>query len=54
MSFVDAIKIEDGVGGDTAEDVIGGLTVVVDTDKIKWITDPYATKVSYYFRCVSE
>ena len=46
MSFVDAIKIEDGVGGDAAEDVIGGLRVVLNPGKIKWITDVYATKVS--------
>ena len=45
ISFVDAIKIEDGVGGDTAEDVYGGLKVVLDPEKIKWLTDVYATKV---------
>ena len=51
MSFVNAIKIEDGVGGDTAEDVIGGLKVVLDPEKIKWLPDVYATKVSYLLIC---
>ena len=44
---MDAIKIENGVGGDTAEDVIGGLRVVLDPNKIKWLADIYATKVRY-------
>ena len=51
MLFVDAIKIEDGVGGDIAEDVIGGLKVVLDPAKIKWLPDVYATKVSYLLIC---
>ena len=53
---MDAIKIENGIGGDTAEDVIGGLKVVLDPNKIKWLTDVYATKVRYvllYFNLVS-
>ena len=44
---MDAIKIKNGVGGDTAEDVIGGLTVALDLNKIKWLADVYATKVRY-------
>ena len=31
-------------GGDTAEDVIGGLRVVLNPSHIKWISDPYGTK----------
>ena len=32
-------------GGDTAEDVIGGLRVVLNPTQIKWSSDKYATKV---------
>ena len=43
VSFVDSISVIGG--GDTAEDVIGGLRVVVNPSQIKWISDPYGTKV---------
>ena len=40
---MDSISVNGG--GDTAEDVIGGLRVVVNPSHIKWIGDPYGTKV---------
>ena len=43
VSFVDPISAEGG--GDTAEDVIGGLRVVLNPMQIKWSSDKYATKV---------
>ena len=43
VSFVDSISVNGG--GDTAEDVIGGLRVVLNPSHIKWIGDPYGTKV---------
>ena len=43
VSFVDSISAHGG--GDIAEDVIGGLRVVVNPAQIKWSSDKYATKV---------
>ena len=40
---MDSISVKGG--GDTAEDVIGGLRVVLNPSHIKWISDPYGTKV---------
>ena len=40
---MDSISVNGG--GDTAEDVIGGLRVVLNPSHIKWISDPYGTKV---------
>ena len=43
VTFVDSISVQGG--GDTAEDVIGGLRVVLNPAQIKWNSDIYATKV---------
>ena len=43
VSFVESVSTKGG--GDTAEDVIGGLKVVLDSSCIKWNDDKYATKV---------
>ena len=43
VSFVDSISAKGS--GDTAEDVIGGLRMVLNPSQIKWISDMYGTKV---------
>ena len=49
VTFVDSISVQGG--GDTAEDVIGGLRVVLNPSQIKWNSDIYATKVRMTCTC---
>lgn len=46
LAFADSITIKDGVGGDTAEDVFGGLEAVT---KLSWREIGTKVKTGKYF-----
>ena len=43
LSFLDTVKVNGG--GDECEDVIGGLEVALDENKLHWQSNEHATKV---------
>ena len=43
LSFLDTVKVDGG--DDECEDVIGGLEVALDENKLHWQSNEHATKV---------